>query len=160
VKDTTWNNCSTCLHSSNQSTMVLRFFTRLSPTLTSPALSEKTGYGECTEDLPPNMTEARRGVGMTMRAFVDSDHAGDTTTRRSRSGFIIFLNNAPIYYWFSKKQTSVETSSFGAEFVAITNHLLPKQPGRPSPPTFNHNPHPHPSGGGTPSRPSVIMPAL
>jgi len=74
-------------------------------------------YGECTEELPPNMTEAR-GVGMTMRAFVDSEHAGDITMRRSRTGFNIFLNSAPIY-WFSKKQTSVETSSFGAEFVAM-----------------------------------------
>ena len=74
-------------------------------------------YGECEEELPPNMPEPR-GVQMTMRAFVDSDHAGDTTTRRSRTGFIIFLNNAPIY-WFSKKQTSVETSSFGSEFIAM-----------------------------------------
>jgi len=64
-------------------------------------------YGDCTEEFPPTMTEAR-GVGMTMRAFFDSDHAGDTTTRHSRTGFIIFLNSAPIY-WFSKKQTSVKT---------------------------------------------------
>jgi hypothetical protein len=28
------------------------------------------------------------------------------------------LNNAPIY-WYSKKQTSCETSSFGSEFVAM-----------------------------------------
>ena len=53
-----------------------------------------------------------------MRAFVDSDHAGDTVTRRSRTGFLIFLNSAPIY-WYSKKQGSVETSSFGAEFIAM-----------------------------------------
>ena len=53
-----------------------------------------------------------------MRAFVDSDHAGDSITRRSRTGFLLFLNSAPIY-WFSKKQTSVETSSFGSEFVAM-----------------------------------------
>ena len=55
---------------------------------------------------------------MVMRAFVDSDHAGDTATRRSRTGCIIFLNNSPIY-WFSKRQTSVETTSFGSEFVAM-----------------------------------------
>ena len=39
-------------------------------------------------------------------------------TRRSRSGFIVFLNSAPIY-WTSKKQTSIETSSFGSEFIAM-----------------------------------------
>jgi len=43
---------------------------------------------------------------MTIRVFVDADHAGDLVTRRSRMGFIIFLNNAPIY-WNSKKQSSV-----------------------------------------------------
>lgn len=74
-------------------------------------------YGECTEELPSNMPESR-GSEMVMRAFVDSDHAGDTATRRSRTGFIIFLNNSPIC-WFSKRQTSVETSSFGSEFVAM-----------------------------------------
>ena len=53
-----------------------------------------------------------------MQAFVDSDHAGDSITRRSRSCFIIFLNSAPIY-WFSKKQTSVETSTFGSKFITM-----------------------------------------
>jgi hypothetical protein len=32
--------------------------------------------------------------------------------------FIVFLNNAPIY-WSSKKQGSCETSIFGSEFVAM-----------------------------------------
>ena len=53
-----------------------------------------------------------------MRAYVDADHAGDRVTRRSRTGFVVFLNMAPIY-WHSKKQTSIETSSFGAEFIAM-----------------------------------------
>ena len=76
-----------------------------------------TAYGECKEEIPSNIPEPR-GIGFTMRAFEDSDHAGDTITRRSRTGFLIFLNSAPIY-WFSKKQTSIETSSFGSEFVAM-----------------------------------------
>ena len=58
------------------------------------------------------------GQSMTMRVFVDADHAGDQVTHRSRTGFIVFLNNAPIY-WSSKKQTSCETSTFGSEFVAM-----------------------------------------
>ena len=74
-------------------------------------------YGECVEELPGNTPEPR-GPEMIMRAFVDSDHAGDTATRRFRTGFMIFLNNSPIC-WFSKRQTSVETSSFGSEFVAM-----------------------------------------
>jgi len=76
-----------------------------------------TVYGECKEEIPSNAPEPR-GFGFKMRAFVDSDHAGDSITRRSRTGFIIFLNNAPIY-WTSKKQTSIETSTFGSEFIAM-----------------------------------------
>ena len=74
-------------------------------------------YGECKEPIPKNMP-IPRGVPFTIRAFVDSDHAGDTVTRRSRTGYIIFLNSAPIY-WFSNKQTGVETSSIGSEFIAM-----------------------------------------
>ena len=59
-----------------------------------------------------------RGIGMTMRVYVDSNHARDTVTRRSRTGFIIFLNSAPIY-WISKKQTLCEKSSFGSDFCAM-----------------------------------------
>ena len=67
--------------------------------------------------MPTNMPEPR-GTGFTIRAKVDADHAGDTVTRRSRTGFLIYLNCAPIY-WMSKKQTSVESSSFGSEFIAM-----------------------------------------
>ncbi len=37
---------------------------------------------------------------------------------KPRTGFIVFLNGAPIY-WSSKKQTSCEMSTFGSEFVAM-----------------------------------------
>jgi len=47
-----------------------------------------------------------------------TDHAGDMTNQRSQTGFLVFLNSAPIY-WMSKKQTSIETSSFGSEFIAM-----------------------------------------
>mmetsp|Transcript_3991 Transcript_3991/g.4642 ORF Transcript_3991/g.4642 Transcript_3991/m.4642 type:complete len:295 (-) Transcript_3991:2-886(-) len=69
------------------------------------------------EEIPKDIPKPR-GLGFKMRAYVDSDHAGDTVTRRSRTGFIIMLNNAPIY-WSSKKQLGVETSTFGAEFINI-----------------------------------------
>ena len=73
--------------------------------------------GELDEELPPNMPEPR-GQAMRMRTYVDSDHAGESLTRRSRTGFIVFLNKAPIY-WLSKKQQGCETSTFGSEFVAM-----------------------------------------
>jgi len=74
-------------------------------------------YGELQEQLPTNMPESR-GIGFTMSAYVDSDHAGDVITRRSRTGYLVYLNSSPVY-WLSKKQQSIETSSFGAEFTAM-----------------------------------------
>ena len=50
-------------------------------------------YGENKEELPPNDMPEPRGIAFTIRAFVDSDHAGDVSTRRSRTGFIIMLNS-------------------------------------------------------------------
>ena len=72
---------------------------------------------EPREAIPPNMPKPL-GKGFKIRCFVDADHAGETLTRRSRTGFIVMLNNAPIY-WFSKKNASVETSTFGSEFMAM-----------------------------------------
>ena len=69
------------------------------------------------EELPKDMPETR-GLGFILRAFVDADHAGDSVTRRSRTGFLVYLNSAPVY-WLSKKQTGIETSSFGSEFIAM-----------------------------------------
>ena len=72
---------------------------------------------ELKEVLPPDMPEPL-GNGFTIRCFVDADHAGNLVTRRSRTGFVVMLNNAPVY-WYSKKQGSVETSTFGSEFMAM-----------------------------------------
>ena len=78
-----------------------------------------TVFGDTKEELPHNAPQPR-GFGFKIRAYVDADHAGDSTTRRSRTGFLVFLNSAPVY-WTSKKQTSIETSSFGSEFIAMKN---------------------------------------
>ena len=78
---------------------------------------EASEFGELEEELPLNAPKPR-GMGFTMIAYVDADHAGEVVTRRSRTGFLIYLNNSPIY-WISKKQQGVETSSFGAEFTAM-----------------------------------------
>ena len=75
------------------------------------------GHIDGKEELPPNMPEPR-GMGFTIRAKVDADHASDTVSRRSRTGFLVYLNSA-LTYWWSKKQTSIESSSFGSEFIAM-----------------------------------------
>jgi hypothetical protein len=74
-------------------------------------------YPDAVELFPPNAPRPK-GRPVQMHVFVDSDHAGDKVTRRSRTRVLIYLNKAPII-WYSKKQNTVETSMFGSEFVAM-----------------------------------------
>ena len=74
-------------------------------------------YPDAREAIPLDMPEAR-GNPVNMSAFVDADHAGDVVTRRSHTGLLIFVNRSPII-WYSKKQNTVESSTFGSEFVAM-----------------------------------------
>ena len=77
----------------------------------------KVLYGDVTEAIPPAAPQPR-GKEVVIRHYVDADHAGERLTRRSRTGYITFLNMAPMN-WFSKRQNSVETSTFGSEFTAL-----------------------------------------
>jgi hypothetical protein len=81
----------------------------------------KAMYGNVKEMIPSDAPNPR-GKEVDLRLFVDSDHAGEQFTRRSRTGFVIYLNMAPIV-WFSKRQPTVESSVFGAEFVAMKNDI-------------------------------------
>ena len=58
------------------------------------------------------------GNKVVILAFVDANHAGNVVTRRSHTGIIIFVQNAPII-WYSKRQNTVEAATFGSEFVAL-----------------------------------------
>ena len=69
------------------------------------------------EETPKDMPEPR-GMGFVIRAKVNADHASDMTTRKSRTGFLVYINSNPIFWW-SKKQTSIESSSFGSVFIAM-----------------------------------------
>ena len=82
-----------------------------------PVAEWKEFYGDVVEELPSKMPEPL-GSPIKIICFVDADHAGNVITRRSHSGVLLFLQNAPIL-WFSKRQNTVETSSFGSEFVAL-----------------------------------------
>ena len=66
---------------------------------------------------PPDMPEAL-GQAVELTMFVDASHATNLVTRQSRTGVLIYVNKAPII-WHSKKQNSIETSSFGSEFMAL-----------------------------------------
>ena len=52
--------------------------------------------------------------------MVDSDHSGDKMTRRSRTGYFIWINQALIG-WVSQQHPTIESAVFGIEFVALKN---------------------------------------
>ncbi|MFM7530855.1 MAG: Ty1/Copia family ribonuclease HI, partial [Nodosilinea sp.] len=74
-------------------------------------------YPEATDVLPPDMPEPR-GKPVQITMFVDASHAANLVTRQSRSGILIYCNLSLIL-WYSKRQNSIETSSFGSEFMAL-----------------------------------------
>jgi hypothetical protein len=78
-------------------------------------------YGNVEEAIPPNMPPPL-GKDLDLHMIVDSDHAGEKWTQRSRTGFIIFCNLTPII-WLSKQQATIETSVFGAEFVSMKHGI-------------------------------------
>ena len=73
-------------------------------------------YSDATEAIPLNMPEPR-GKYIDLRLMCDSDHSGGKPTCQSRTGYLIFINMALIA-WLLKKQPTVESSVFGAEFAA------------------------------------------
>jgi len=78
-------------------------------------------YGDVKEELPPDMPKPLGDI-VDLRLYVNSSHANDKVNRRSQTGFFVFLNSALIQ-WMSKKQPTIETSVFGAEFIAMKNGI-------------------------------------
>ena len=74
-------------------------------------------YTDAEDVLPHNMPEPL-GQPVDISIFVDADHAGNKVTRRLQTGIVVYCNMSPIL-WHSKKQNTVETSTFGSEFVAL-----------------------------------------
>ncbi|KAL7529926.1 hypothetical protein ACHAXR_003229 [Thalassiosira sp. AJA248-18] len=64
------------------------------------------GYGDAPKPL---------GRDVDIRLFVD-------LTQRSRTDFMVFINMSLIQ-WLSKRQPTLETSVFGAEFVAMKHGI-------------------------------------
>ena len=73
-------------------------------------------YPDAEEDVPHDAL-LPLGEVATMTVFVDADHARDKVTRRSVTGIILLVNNTPLV-WISKRQKTVETSTYGSELVA------------------------------------------
>ena len=67
--------------------------------------------------MPRHMPEAL-GKYVVIKDYLDANHAGNMSNRRSYYGIIIYVNTEPII-WYSKLQNRVEASSFISECVAL-----------------------------------------
>lgn len=76
----------------------------------------KDFYPDAEEEMPHDMPESF-GRKARITVYVDADHAHDVVTRRSVTAILLFINNTPMR-WYSKRQRTVETSTYGAELVA------------------------------------------
>ena len=74
-------------------------------------------YGDVEEELPSKMPDPH-GRAIIIYSLVDANHAGNVMTRRSHTGIIMFIKNAPII-WFSKIQITVKADTFGSELVVF-----------------------------------------
>jgi hypothetical protein len=80
-------------------------------------LDWKDFYSGAVEQLPYDMP-IPLGKSIQMNIFCDASHASDIVTHRSTTGLLIYLCGTPVV-WYSKRQNTVESSTFGSEFVAL-----------------------------------------
>jgi hypothetical protein len=80
-------------------------------------------YGDSGEELPPDMPTPR-GNPVCTTTFEEANLMHDLTTGRSCTGILHLVNQTPVE-WFSKRQKTVETATYGSEFVAA--HIATEQ---------------------------------
>jgi hypothetical protein len=77
---------------------------------------ERSVYGDVSEMLP---SDAPKPLGkyVTLTHYYDANLFHDIVTGRSVTGILHLINKTPLD-WYSKKQATVETATYGSEFVA------------------------------------------
>jgi hypothetical protein len=73
-------------------------------------------YGDVKEIIPTDILEPK-GKYVTLSHYFDANLYHDMVTGRSVTAILHFLNQNPMH-WYSKKQATVETATFGSEFIA------------------------------------------
>ena len=73
-------------------------------------------YGSPKEQIPKDAPKPL-GKFVQLTHYCDANLMHDLATGRSVTGILHFLNKTPID-WYSKKQATVETATYGSEFVA------------------------------------------
>ena len=73
-------------------------------------------YGDVHEILPDDMPEPL-GEAVVTATTMDANLSHCLATGKSLTGCLHFVNKTPVD-WYSKKQATVETATYGSEFVA------------------------------------------
>ena len=76
----------------------------------------KTNYPDAVDDIPPDMPASKTDE-VYITCFVDANHGADVVTRRSVTGILLFVNQTLVKS-YSKRQNTVETSTYGSELGA------------------------------------------
>ena len=77
---------------------------------------EYTCYADAKEEIPPGSPEPK-GKPVTTTSYFDANLYHDLISGKSVTGVLHFFNGTPID-WYSKLQSTVETATFGSEYVA------------------------------------------
>eukprot|EP00934_Nitzschia_sp_Nitz4_P005326 Nitzschia sp. Nitz4//scaffold469_size5734//5037//5528//NITZ4_009207-RA/size5734-processed-gene-0.6-mRNA-1//1//CDS//3329552522//5316//frame0 len=77
---------------------------------------ERSIYGNVREVIPEDAPEPL-GKPIIHSVYVDANLMHDVITGRSVTGVLHFLNQTTID-WYTKRQATVETATYGSEFVA------------------------------------------
>ena len=74
-------------------------------------------YGNVHEILPDDMPDPL-GEAVTPTTTMDANLSHCLATGKSLIGCLHFVNKTPTVDWYSMKQSTVETATYGSEFVA------------------------------------------
>ena len=76
----------------------------------------RTVYGDVKEEIPKD-TPKPLGKRVIITTYQDANLLHDIVTGKSVTAILHFVNTTPTD-WFSKRQATVETATYGSEFVA------------------------------------------
>ena len=74
-------------------------------------------YADFKEDVDNRLPETRMKE-LPITIYTDANHGHDQVTGKSITGILVLVGKTPVY-WSSKRQASVQTATFGAEFIAL-----------------------------------------
>ena len=73
-------------------------------------------YGDCSEEIPDDAPKPL-GKQVVLIHYFDANLMHNVLTGKAVTGCLHIANKTPII-WYLKKQATVETATFGAEFIA------------------------------------------